>query len=124
MFFAAKLMVEAIVRGTVNTAWNKIKKVEGPSTASKEEEDRALEKTVAGIVQKVTRNIRAYDDLLEKYLGIPDYVILPEDKKHDVVKYQDVSEADMLNMKIQSQMLETEVTEVRDCNLLVIFRSV
>lgn len=105
-------MVDEVVRGILNTAWKKVKDKEGPSTATDEEEKKALGKTVALISQKVTRNMKPYEDLLDKYLSIPEFVILPEDKRHDVVKYQEVSEADMLNHKIQCQSLECEVTEV------------
>lgn len=111
--FAAKLMVEESVRATVKTAWKKIKEKEGPSTAPGEgEEKKALNAATATIVQKVLKNMKSYDDLLEKYLHIPDYVILPEDRKHDITKCKEVSEADMLNTKIQTQLLETEVSEV------------
>lgn len=106
-------MVEESVRATVKTAWKKIKEKEGPSTAPGEgDEKKALNAATTAIVQKVLRNMKSYEDLLEKYLHIPDFVILPEDRKHDVTKSKEVSEADMLNTKIQTQLLETEVSEV------------
>lgn len=104
-------MVEEIVKNCVGTAVKKIHEKEG-LLPPEEPEKLALAKTVAGMSQKIITSMKPYETLLDKYLSIPDYVILPEDRKHEVIKYKAVSEADMLNVKIQSQMLEAEVTEV------------
>lgn len=108
-------MVEEVIHNIVKKALTKVNEKEGlPPNATEADLDNAVKKTVAGINRKAQKNLKHYEDLLEKYLAIPDYVILPDDKKHDVVKYSPVSEADMINTKIQSQALEAEVTEVKE----------
>lgn len=106
----ARLMVEEIVKSTLRTAVKKIHETEGLPPAE-DDEKLALAKTVSLITSKIIQNMKPYDALLEKHLSIPDYVLQPGDKKHDVTKHKEATESDMLNLKIQSQMLETEVKE-------------
>lgn len=110
-------MSGAVVKNIVNAVTKKINDKEGAFNASEAELKKAVDKTVNTIALKIAGNMKPYEDLLEKYLAIPDYVILPEDKKHDVNKTKEVSEADILNIKIQTQMMESEVTEVSWCTI-------
>lgn len=105
------MMVEEIVSKTVTAALNKVHEKIGESSKPTEEETKALKKTVDGISSQISKNMKPYEHLLNKYLSIPEYVLLPENKIHDVVKHTPVSEADMINTKMQSQVLETEVME-------------
>lgn len=108
-------MIEGITSNTLKTALKKVheKNIDtGKSSEPSEEEKKGLNKCISHITADILKKTKPYGDLLEKYLSIPDYIILPENKEHDALKYHPVSEADMINSKIQSQMLEAEVTEV------------
>lgn len=95
----------------LNSFLSKVHEKIGESSKPTEEETKALKKTVDGISSQISKNMKPYESLLNKYLSIPEYVLLPENKIHDVVKHTPVSEADMINTKMQSQVLETEVME-------------
>lgn len=106
-------MLEEVVANTVRAALAKIHKSTEECSQPKEEE-QALERVFKKINQGISKNMSKYEDLLQKHLAIPDYVILPDNKKHDINKNKEVSESDIINMQIQSKMLEAEVAEVME----------
>lgn len=104
-------MLKEVVSGTVRAALSKIHKSTNDCDQPKEEE-HALERVINKINQRIS--MTAYEQLLQKHITIPAYILLPDDKKHDVNKSKNLSDSDVINMQIQSRILESEVAEVSD----------
>lgn len=105
-------MVEGEVCLVVKAAMKKIHEKDG-CKAPESEEQKQMSKVSYKISREMMKNMHPFTELVDKYLSIPDTVILPEDQKHDLTKPDThTTEADLINLKIQSQALEAEVIEV------------